>query len=404
MDVMGWRHKGGDVKIIIVGNGAAGIAATEAIRDHDKDCELSIYSDEPGVHYSRPRIIEYLGGKATPEKIAIKSPSYYQKNNIVLHEQTSITAIDPNAKMVIRADGQTESFDKLIIAMGASSFLPPVEGSKLPGVFTLRTIADASAIIDYSKDKKRAVVIGGGLLGLETAASLNHRGLDTTVVEVFERLLPRQLDMDGAKILQERLETLGLHFLLPRQTEVIEKKGDGLVVHFKDGTSIATDLVLFSAGVRSNLAVAQKAGIHCEKGVCIDNCMRTSSQDIYAAGDVAQYEGMVYGLWPIAREQGKLAGLNAIGIPTEYKGSVLSTKLKVTGIDVASVGSIELAQGMQAHTLNRNGNFARIFTRDGRIVGAIMVGNSSSYNKIQSMISEGVILADPETLLKSMTD
>jgi len=162
--------------------------------------------------------------------------------------------------------------------------------------------------------------------------------------------------------------------------------------------------VLFSAGVRSNLAVAQKAGIRCEKGVCIDNCMRTSSQDIYAAGDVAQYEGMVYGLWPIAREQGKLAGLNAIGIPTEYKGSVLSTKLKVTGIDVASVGSIELAQGMQAHTLNRNGNFARIFTRDGRIVGAIMVGNSSSYNKIQSMISEGVILADPETLLKSMTD
>ncbi len=392
------------MKIVIVGNGAAGIAAAETIREHDKDCGLSIYSDEPGTHYSRPRIIEYLGGKATPEKIAIKSPGFYQKNNIVLHEQTRIAAIDPNTKTLVTADGQTESFDKLIIAMGASSFLPPVEGSKLPGVFTLRTIADASAIIDYSKDKKRAVVIGGGLLGLETAASLNHRGLDTTVVEVFERLLPRQLDMDGAKILQERLEALGLHFLLPRQTEVIEKKGDGLVVHFKGGTSIETDLVLFSAGVRSNLAVAQKAGIRCEKGVCIDNHMCTSNQDIYAAGDVAQYEGTVYGLWPIAREQGKLAGLNAIGIPTEYKGSVLSTKLKVTGIDVASVGSIELAQGVEVHTLNRNGNFARVFTKDGKIVGAIMVGNSSSYNKIQSMISEGIVLADPEPLLGSMTD
>lgn len=392
------------MKIIIAGNGAAGVAAAETIREHDKDSELSMYSEEQGTHYSRPRVIEYLGGKVTPEKIAIKSPSFYEKNRIALHEETSIVAIDPNAKTVIRADGQSENFDKLIIAMGASSFLPPVEGSGLPGVFTLRTIADASAIIDYSKGKKKAVVIGGGLLGLETASSLSHRGLDTTVVEVFERLLPRQLDADGAKILQERLKAQGLHFLLPKQTEVIEKKGDGLVVHFKDGTWIETDLVLFSAGVRSNIAVAQKAGIQCEKGVCIDNYMRTSIQDIYAAGDVAQYQGMVYGLWPIAREQGKLAGLNAVGIPTEYKGSVLSTKLKVTGIEVASVGSIELTQGIEAHTLNRNGNFARIFTTDSKIVGAIMVGNSSYYNEIQSMISKGVVLEDPEPLLKIMTE
>ncbi|MCE5256981.1 MAG: FAD-dependent oxidoreductase [Spirochaetaceae bacterium] len=391
------------MKIIIAGNGAAGIAAAEAIRENDQACELSIFSNEPGPHYSRPRVIEYLGGKVAPDKIAIKSPEYYRKNNISLHSPADIVSIDTEARRISLSDSQSAGFDTLIIAMGANSFLPPVEGSKLEGIFTLRTIADASAIIDYSRDKKKALVIGAGLLGLETASNLSHRGLETSVVEVAERLLPRQLDSDAAQILQGRLESQGLRFLLSRQTTKIERKGGGLLVSFVDGSSVQTDIVLFSAGVRSNLAVAQKAGILCEKGVCIDGHMRTSVPFIYAAGDVAQFNGTVYGLWPIAREQGKLAGLNAIGVETEYKGSVLSTKLKVTGIDVASVGAIDSGQGTEARTLTRDGNFARLFIKDQKISGGIMVGDSGSYNQLQAMIREGKPIPDPEALLFSMT-
>lgn len=391
------------MKIVIAGNGAAGVAAAEAIREHDSTCELSIYSEEPGTHYSRPRVIEFLGGKVSPEKIVIKSPDYYSKNHISLRAPASIVAIDPRSKTITLADGETSGFDALIVATGASSFLPPVDGCRLPGVFTLRTIADAQAIIDYGKDKRRALVIGAGLLGLETASSLGHRGLETTVVEVAERLLPRQLDSDAAKILQERLEAQGLRFLLSRQTAAIEKKGDGLQVSFADGFSVQTDIVLFSAGVRSNLLVAQKAGILCEKGIRIDAHMRTSAPDIYAAGDVAQFGGTVYGLWPIAREQGRLAGMNAVGVPAEYRGSVVSTKLKVTGIDLASVGAIDCGDGAVAHTLSRNGNFARLFLKGGKVAGAIMVGYSGAYNQIQSMIADEVPVGDPAALLAAMT-
>src|ERR1035437_2095981 len=194
------------MKIVIIGNGAAAIAAAEGIRRKDPSIAVTMISDEKYTHYSRPRVIELLSGRVTQEQIIIKKKEFYDINGINLIYPVNVRSIDAGGRAVILENGAKENYDKLIIAAGAYSFIPPVEGSKNPGVFTLRTIDDANAVINYSKDKKTAAVIGGGLLGIEAAVSLVTRGLQTTIVEFFDRLLPRQLDMDGAAILRRSEE------------------------------------------------------------------------------------------------------------------------------------------------------------------------------------------------------
>lgn len=377
------------MKIVIVGNGVAGMTAAEAIRERDTACEIVMYSDEARFHYSRPRIIEYLSGKVGADKLIICNADFYAKNRIDLVAPAVVTAIDTEAKKIMLKDGRENSFDRLIIASGASSYLPPVEGAHNDGVFTLRTIANADAILKFCEGKKKALVIGGGLLGIETASSLKSRGLDTTVVEVFQRLLPRQLDADGALILQNMLEARGLRFLLARQTAGIEKADNGLCVKFRDGSSVETDLVLFSAGIRSNTSLAENSGLACERGILVDEHMRTSASNIYAAGDAAQFGGVVYGLWPPAKEQGTFAGRNAIGDNAVYPGSAVSTRLKVTGIELASLGAIEQGEGVSVVTESKDGNFKRLFIREGKLVGAILIGDASSYNALQKVMKSG---------------
>ncbi|MCE1195906.1 FAD-dependent oxidoreductase [bacterium] len=385
------------MKYIIVGNGVAGMAAAEAIRGRDAAGGIHIYTEEEYYHYSRPRVIEYLGGLATPDKIVIRGPEYYAKLNIQLFRGTAVESIDTAARTISTRAG-VDSFDKLILASGATSFLPPVEGCRSDCVFTLRTIADADRILARCASGKRALVIGGGLLGIETAASLAKRGLCVSVVEVFDRLLPRQLDADGAALLRTMLERQGLAFLLPKKTAAVRPAGEGADVFFDDGSSAGADLVIFSAGVRSNARLAAAAGIACDRGILVDGHMETSAPGIYAAGDAAQFNGVVYGLWPAAKEQGSFAGRNAAGEPALYQGSQLSAKLKVSGIELASLGAIGEGPGIAVATKRGEGTFRRLFLSGGRLAGAILIGDTSSFVPLQRLLKSGEPIADPEAL------
>src|ERR1035437_2445516 len=387
------------MKIVIIGNGAAAIAAAEGIRRKDPSIAVTMISDEKYTHYSRPRVIDLLSGSVTQEQIIIKKKEFYDINGINLIYPVNVRSIDAGGRAVILENGAKENYDKLIIAAGAYSFIPPVEGSKNPGVFTLRTIDDANAVINYSKDKKTAAVIGGGLLGIEAAVSLVTRGLQTTIVEFFDRLLPRQLDMDGAAILRAMLETKGLKFMLPKQAQTISAAGNELTVNFKDGTNLTAGLILFSSGIRSNLKIIEGTDIAADKGIKVNNFMETNIPGIYACGDVTEYNGMVYGIWPAAKEQGTAAGLNAAGAKTEYKGSVLSAKLKVAGIDLGSMGNIEADADTRVFTKHEGGVFKRVFIKDGKLSGAILIGDTVDYQKLQEVMKTGGTVLNPEGLV-----
>lgn len=385
------------MKYIIVGNGVAGMAAAEAIRERDAAGQIHIYTEENYYHYSRPRVIEYLGGSATSEKIVIRGPEYYKKLDIQLFRGVTVESIDPAARTVNSRTG-ADAYDKLILASGATSFLPPVEGCRAGCVFTLRTIADADRILARCAPGKRALVIGGGLLGIETAASLAKRGLSVSVVEVFDRLLPRQLDADGAALLRAMLERQGLSFLLPKKTAAIRQSGEGAEVHFDDGSEVGADLVIFSAGVRSDTRLAAAAGVACDRGILVDANMATSLPGIYAAGDAAQFNGVVYGLWPSAKEQGSFAGRNAAGEPALYQGSQVSAKLKVSGIELASLGAIGEGPGIGVVTKRGENSFKRLFLSGGKLAGAILIGDTSQFAALQKLIKSGEPIPDPEAL------
>lgn len=387
------------MKILIIGNGAAAMAAVESIKKKDPSIAVAMISDEKHPYYSRPRVIELLSGKVGLEQIIIKKKEFYEAAGIKLISPASVKLIDTAAKSVVMENGEPEKYDKLIIAAGAYSFIPPVEGGQNPGVFTLRTIDDAAAIIDYSKNKKSAAVIGGGLLGIEAAISLTARGLKTTVVEFFDRLLPRQLDADGAAILRGMLEAKGLSFMLPKQAQSITGAGNELIINFKDNTALTAGLIVFSAGIRCNLKIIEGTKIAADKGIKINNFMETSVEDIYACGDIAEYNGMNYGIWPAAREQGIAAGLNAAGEKTEYKGSVLSAKLKVAGIDLGSMGKIETDADTKVFTKHEGGVFKRVFIKDGKLSGAILLGDTADYQKLQETMKRAETISEPEKLI-----
>lgn len=378
------------MKILIIGNGAAGMAAAEAARRINEAAEIVMLNSERYYHYSRPRVIEFLSGKIALEQLTIRDSEFYKNSRIRLVLIVNAVKIDPQKKAVYLDGGIEENYDKLIIAAGAHSFLPPVKGSDNKGVFTLRTIDDAIAVMEFAKNKKEALVIGGGLLGIEAAMSLTALGLKTTVVEVFDRLLPRQLDTECAGVLRSNLEEKGLSFLLPKQTAEIKTDPGRLRTIFKDAGSIDTDLILFSAGIRCNLNIANGSGLAVDKGIKVNDRMETSIPDIYACGDIAEYNSAVYGIWPAAREQGTAAGVNAAGGSSIYKGSVLSTKLKVAGIELGSLGNIEGSPGVEVITEKNGKNIKKIFKKDGKTIGAILLGDASQYREIQEAIKGGL--------------
>ena len=243
--------------------------------------------------------------------------------------------------------------------------------------------------MEHAKGKKKALAIGGGLLGIESAMSMSALGLEVTVAEVFDRLLPRQLDSEGASVLQSMLEKKGLKFLLPRKTLKIEKAGENLKIDFEGNDPAEAGLILISAGIRCNLALVKDSGIETDKGIKVNGFMETNVPDVYACGDIAEFNGRVYGIWPASTEQGGVAGLNAAGEKKEYKGTVMATKLKVAGIELASIGNIEKGEGETARTEKGEGFYRKLVFKEKALTGAILLGDAKDYSKLQKLIKSG---------------
>src|SRR3989338_10725435 len=379
---------------IIIGNGVAGTEAAKAIRRNDTLSEIKIFSQDHYPFYSRPRLPELLAKEVNTEDIFVHNYEWYNKNKIQLFLNCTVKHVDPKNQKITLKDTSCFTYSKLLLATGSSSVLPPIDGINTPeGAFTLRTVEDALIITKRASLTRTATLIGGGLLGLEAGNGLRKLGLSVTVVEIFDRLLPRQLDTEGAAILQKQMESMGLKFILGAQSKSIKDDGNIKILELKDGKIIESNFILVSAGIKPNIALAQAAGISVNKGILINDRMETSIPNIYAAGDVAEHKGRIYGIWPAAQRQGVIAGINMTGGKETYAGTVPSTSLKVAGIHLTSMGDmlVEDKTVEQVKVKNPGKNiYKKLFIQDGRIIGAIFLGDTKNAYEMGQLMGKKV--------------
>jgi nitrite reductase (NADH) large subunit len=387
---------------LIVGNGIAGTTAAEHIRKLDKEGDIIMVTDEDSPFYYRIRLNEYISGDITEQNLVAKGEQWYRDQNIDLKLRTRVVGADPREKVVIGENNQRFSYDCLLIATGSHSFIPPIKGSEKRGVFALRSIQDARDIYAWAGDIQDVVLIGGGLLGLEVGKALRKLGKKVMVVEFFPRLLPRQLDAYGAKRLQEIMEKMGFSFRLGAKTEEI--KGDECVkgVVLEGGETLPASMVIISAGVRPNIELAEPLGLDHDKGIKVDERLQTNQPDIYAAGDVAEFRGMPYGIWPAAMEQGKIAGANMAGGDMIYEGTTMVNTLKVVGIDVASAGNIDAEDELESKIIADEKVYKKIIIENNQIIGCIMLGDTKGFNKVTKAMSEKRNVSETKDLILSV--
>ena len=369
-------------KLVVIGNGMAGIRAVEELLRLTPDLyDITVFGAEPHPNYNRILLSPVLAGEQALEDIVLNDRQWYADNGITLLTGKTIVQIDRINRKVIADDGTQAPYDRLLIATGSNPFILPIEGKSLPGVISYRDIADTNAMIASAAKDSHAVVIGGGLLGLEAANGLMLRGMDVTVVHIMPWLMERQLDSMAGKLLQQSLEARGLKFLIGAQTQALEAGPDGAVaaVRFKDGKVIPAQLVVMAVGIRPNTELAQKAGLHVDKGIVVNDTMQTYDPRIYAVGECVSHRGTAYGLVAPLFEMAKVCAnhLARHGIG-RYTGSLTSTKLKVTGIDLFSAGDFMGGEGYEEVTLSdpQAGVYKKLVLKDDKLVGACLYGDT----------------------------
>jgi nitrite reductase (NADH) large subunit len=355
----------------------------------DPDGRITIFSEEPQSFYYRVRLPEVVAGKVDIKQITIHPREYYQDKNMDLRLGRRIVNVDPDVRKVSDDNGDQVKYDSLLLATGARSFIPPVKGSDKDGVFALRSYDDARNIANRCDRVESAVLVGGGLLGLEAGNGLAERGKAVHVVEFFDRLLPRQMDPAGAAKLQKFLEARGFRFYLGAKASEVLGKDIVEGLSLEDGRTINGGLVLFSAGIRPNLDLAKAMGLEVDKGVKVDNRLQTSHDGVFAAGDLIEHQERVYGIWPAARTQGMVAGENMAGGTVEYTGTVMSNSLKVVGVDLTSGGDIDPEGKLQAVVYEDDSSYRKIVLDQGRIKGYIFYGMDQGVHETQAALAEG---------------
>ena len=384
------------MKYMIIGNGVAGTTAAFNIRKLDQSGEIIILTDEPVPFYSRIRLIDYLAGKVNDKALIIYKDDWYEKNNIELLLNASVSEIDRDNKQVITATHGNLNYDRLLLATGGFSFVPPIPGSDKKGVFTLRTLKDAKEIIHYAEKTKKVLIIGGGVLGLEVGNSLRKQGHKVSVVEFFPRLLPRQMDPEGAELLKAQMENMGFTFHLGAQSKEITGKNKAERILLGEGTDVDCDLIIISAGIRPQAALAKKLGLKINKGLIVNDRMETEIKNIYAAGDLIEHRGVFYGIWSASQKQGETAGINMAGGNALYTGTTPSNVLKVVGIDLAAAGDID-AEGKSESIIQKNKYnyiYKKLVIKDNVLSGCILYGDISDYQKILKAIDEKKNIGD----------
>jgi len=383
---------------VIVGNGVAGItAATELATRHAG--EIVVYTTERYPYYFRPQLPRFLAGELAQERLFARPPAWYDEQGIRVHLGQAVVRLLPDQHRVVLADGSEVAYDRLLLATGAVPAVPPVEGAGRRGVFTLRTLDDALAIREYAARSRHAVVIGGGLLGLEAARGLLGLGLTVTVLEFFSRLMPRQLDEEGAALFRVLVERLGLQVTLNARTQAF--LGDEAVqgVRLEDGREIPAQMVLVCTGVRCNADLAAAAGLTVNRGVVVDTRMSTSVPDIYAAGDLASFNGRSWGIIPQARAQALVAAANMAGEEATYEEVVPSTTLKITGIDLTSCGvAVPEGEGFLElrHTDPAAGIYRKLVLQGDVAVGAIVIGDRDAARRFEALTTAHAPLSREE--------
>ena len=317
--------------LVVVGTGMAGAKLVEEILVRQPDrFEIRMFGAEPNGTYNRILLSTVLGGFQDPERLWTNPLTWYDQRGVYVHSGVRADRIDTERRLVLGGDGKVEEpYDYLVLATGSRPFVPPIEGAKQRGVFVFRTLEDCSAIGNYAKECDRAVVLGGGLLGLEAARGLLSHEVDVTVVEVAPQLMIQQLDPTGGALLKQKIEALGVEVLLEKQvTEILSVDGHVTGVRFKDGGTLETDMVVISCGIRPNTELAKTAGVYVDRAIVVDDEMRTSQPDVFAVGECAQHRGRLYGLVDPVYEQARVLAdiLTEKNPDAKYQGSRASAR------------------------------------------------------------------------------
>lgn len=378
------------MRFVIAGGGVAGITAAMDLARR-KAGDVIVYSDEEYPYYYRPQLTEFLAGNLTMSRLLRRPLSWYEERGIQIKLGQPVTDVDTGEKTVTINHHETVPYDKLLLAMGSLPFVPPIKGAKdKAGVLTWRTLEDTLEMEKTAVSCHNVIVIGGGLLGLEAARGLKSFCAKTTVLEVFPRLMPRQLDVEGARLLQNFVEGLGVKVIVGARTEEIEGNDRVTGVRLQDGQVLPAQTVVIAAGVRGNTTLAEKAGIKVDRGVVVDDHMATSAQDVYAAGDVAVYKGYSWAIAPIAQAQARVAAGNMAGEETVYDVVVPSTTLKVVGIDVSSVGTVNPEEDGYQEIRNLDqeaGTYKKVVLHDDIIVGSIVINDRTLARDLENKIA-----------------
>jgi len=365
--------------LVVVGNGMAGMRTVEELLALAPDLyDITVFGAEPRVNYNRIMLSPVLAGEKTFDEILLHPRSWYEEQGITLHAGDPVVAIDRKRRTVRARSGKEVQYDRLLLATGSQPFIVPVPGSDLPGVVGFRDLDDVDTMLQAARDGKHAVVIGGGLLGLEAANGLLRQGMDVTVVHLTQSLLNQQLDVDASLLLKSALEGRGLRILLGAQTEAI--LGDGKVqgVRFTDGLEVPADLVVMAAGVRPNVALARSAGLHVERAIVVDDTLQSYDPRVYAVGECVQHRKATFGLVAPIWDQARVCAAHLAGLGhRRYVQQATATKLKVTGIDLYSAGDIVGGPGTQDLVLRdrRAGIYKRLVLEGNRITGAVLYGD-----------------------------
>ncbi len=384
-------------KLVVIGNGMAGINTLEQILKLTDRFDITVFGSEPHPNYNRIMLSYVLEGSKTIDDIVINDWNWYKENGIALHTGQTVTAIDTANKTVATDGGMTASYDKLLIATGSNSLMLPIPGSDREGVVGFRDIADCDQMLEAAKQYKTAAVIGGGLLGLEAAKGLVGLGMDVTVVHLMNDLMERQLDTQASAMLKTELERQGIKFAMGKSTA--EMQGDHRVrkLVFTDGEELDAEFVVMAVGIRPNKQIGEASGIETNRGILVDDFMRTSAPDVYSVGECAEHRGVCYGLVAPLFEQGNILAKHICGVETAgYQGSITSTKLKISGVDVFSAG--EFIEGPQHTVIAAKDEWKRTYKKvlldQGKIVGAVLFGDVTESASLQKYVREGAEMTD----------
>lgn len=380
------------MKVVIVGNGLAGTIAAKTLREADASMEIIVFGNEKYLYYPRPNLIEFLAGRLPYDRLFAFPQTWYETQKIEVRLSTPVRRIRPESRSVETADGKVEPYDALCLADGASSSVPPIKGADKKGVFTLRSLDDAQAILErLASGSGEVVIIGGGLLGLEIARALAAGGASVTVLEFFPTLLPRQLDPPGGAVLRKVIEASGIRVRVGVVTEEILGDGEVRGLRLKSGEEIPAGTIIIAAGVRPHTSLALDAGLATEKGVLVNDIMETSRTGIYAAGDGTQHLGRCYGIIPASFAQARTAAWSILGRPKPYGGTVPSNTLKVMGIALSSVGVVNPENPAGVVEMRREipetGIYKKIVLQEGRLIGAVWMGTKKGVEALTKAVS-----------------